>query len=199
MTSFSFTLYVLCTLFASVYGGTTCMAAYCRNSKSCEETVQDCGEESKCFTLSESFEVEGHFYPTLYKNCTYQMPCDVVPTCSSTDKFNVQISQVCCDGNNCNNGEYKIADQDEKPNGVTCKSCFMKDSLEECISKRVQHCKGPETLCFEYIGTLEKPDTQQVNYSFKGCMSPDGCKYSFTLLPGAKEKYRKTFVCGETN
>ncbi|KAM4652820.1 phospholipase A2 inhibitor CgMIP-I-like [Discoglossus pictus] len=196
MTSFSFTLYVLCTLFASVYGGTKCQTAYCRNSKSCEESVQECGGDSKCFTLSEHFEVEGQIYPTLYKNCcSPHMPCDDQASCFS-DQSKVRITVDCCDGDNCNNGQYKIADQDENSNSVICKSCFKKGSLDECISDQMQACKGPENLCYEYIGTLEIPDGQLANYSVKGCISPLGCQYSFSLIPGVIEKQRVKFVCG---
>ncbi|XP_078511643.1 phospholipase A2 inhibitor gamma subunit B-like [Lissotriton helveticus] len=82
-------------------------------------------------------------------------------------------------------GELKVTPLNLIPNGKKCPDCFKVDTLEECKTDKLIECRGPETDCFNYQGTAERPGSGLMSYSFQGCSTPGLCSI-MRLFPGTK-------------
>ncbi|XP_075462535.1 phospholipase A2 inhibitor and Ly6/PLAUR domain-containing protein-like [Ascaphus truei] len=173
---------------------TTCLG---RNRKDCEGVTIDC-KELGCITVSESCVVENIEYPTLYKGCAVEGlgTTDVLFSLINDAGIKLLINSKYCKSENCNqNTTYQVPNNSGRPNGLLCESCFRNNTDEECSSRDVVRCRGKETACLTYVGTVERADLSVVRYALKGCVYKPGCALGFKASPGIREISQKTYAC----
>ncbi|XP_068097624.1 phospholipase A2 inhibitor and Ly6/PLAUR domain-containing protein-like [Hyperolius riggenbachi] len=90
---------------------------------------------------------------TLQKSCGSSYDC-THPATLTTTEFQVRVTTKCCNQDFCNNGTIAGHPQNSTMNGVTCESCFARDS-EKCGMKRPMNCSGDEMHCVQYSATRD--------------------------------------------
>ncbi|KAG8545121.1 hypothetical protein GDO81_021381 [Engystomops pustulosus] len=90
----------------------------------------------------------------LEKSCGSVYDCSH-PATLTTEEFHVRVTTMCCNTDFCNNGTmYKSKGLNSTINGVTCLSCFEKNS-QTCEVKKNIDCTGDEKHCVHYQATRE--------------------------------------------
>ncbi|KAM4651965.1 phospholipase A2 inhibitor and Ly6/PLAUR domain-containing protein-like [Discoglossus pictus] len=180
MRSFILTTCIFWALLATVQSK-TCRSCCSQNSETCEkESVIDCGSKD-CITIHGFVEYGSTVTKSFYKGCLGNYECDSW-LCISSNPFKLQSFIQCCSGDECNTGTYEMPVDNEGYNGRTCPSCYEEGTLEECTADSQVKCRGDETQCILFVGTVVKPDKSEVKCSFKGCNNPG----AFTHLDAFK-------------
>ncbi|XP_075135333.1 phospholipase A2 inhibitor and Ly6/PLAUR domain-containing protein-like [Leptodactylus fuscus] len=174
-----------------------CIKCFQKNSDSCDGPSVPCGKNATgCLTLHELYDVDNDTYHSVEKNCNVQYPCGQTMYASNFLDACLQAHIECCDANNCNTFNYSMPSDDGKRKGGFCPGCFSK-SLTECANKRTIQCKEKDDQCYHYIGTVRDPGGNEMNATFRGCLSKAGCALGFGAMRGVEELNTQTFDCTE--
>ncbi|CAJ0947462.1 unnamed protein product [Ranitomeya imitator] len=128
-------------------------------------------------------------FKSFYKGCANETLCGTKGT-GSVEMMKFRFHVYCCTGDLCNNQEYEIFEEDPTPNGVKCPSCFRLGTLEECKTNKEMNCTGSMNRCVEYRAKIRNVDKTEEDYSFKGCINSDSCRYNFDSYVGMEEIQR---------
>ncbi|XP_072281802.1 uncharacterized protein [Pyxicephalus adspersus] len=130
-----------------------CEVCLAINANTCTGPYDICkSTQSRCMvTLTETLVTDGentYSSAELEKSCASDYECTHPATLNSKN-FKVRVTRKCCDQDYCNNGTMAWKIPASKLNGVTCESCFTKDS-EVCAVKTPMNCTGDEMYCVHY-------------------------------------------------
>ncbi|XP_056400087.1 phospholipase A2 inhibitor 31 kDa subunit-like [Hyla sarda] len=194
MSSFSTTgLLVFCALLGSAFP-LKCISCLSKTSTECEgESEIEC--PGNCMTGSQHFHNGDVDVKSLYKGCANESLCGLFGSLTQENDVTIRVNAVCCSGDKCNDDEFFLPKEDTEPNGLSCPNAYCKGTNEECESDQEIECKGSETQCVEYRGRVKNPDDSEDDYSAKGCINPDGCKFNFGILIAVEELERILLDC----
>ncbi|XP_053547220.1 phospholipase A2 inhibitor and Ly6/PLAUR domain-containing protein-like isoform X2 [Bombina bombina] len=159
-------LLVLCSALLTLGAALECDVCYTTNAITCS------GHYTKCDSS------QNHCMMTLTQTtfgdvrvAVLEKSCGSVYQCTHTSSFStvgyaVSVDSVCCDTDYCNNGTMIWKQQNKTLNGVTCPSCFAKNS-KSCDPRATVNCKGDENHCIQFTVTKHRGDT----IKFAGCAS----------------------------
>ncbi|KAM3923127.1 phospholipase A2 inhibitor NAI-like [Leptodactylus fuscus] len=193
-------LALLCIVHALV---TSVFSGKCKSCKSqtstCEESEIECGK-NQCMTLIRNLERDGVEIKSIEKGCGNERICQ---TKESITLGNLKYQRYahCCIGDLCNNDIPHNLEEDRKPNGVNCFSCYVKGTLGGCKGNNVTACLGSETRCMDYRATERTANGAVENYSRAGCANPKVCialqqngQFDFKVYLELQEKFVNCFV-----
>ncbi|XP_075045812.1 phospholipase A2 inhibitor gamma subunit B-like [Mixophyes fleayi] len=170
-----------------------CIQCQKTNSDTCEGESVNCPNCTQCMVASELLEIGNSTYHSIRKDCNPGFPCKQL-YCSDFNNAIIRVSVQCCTGDNCNTDNYKMPPEDIERKGKICPACFKFGSTE-CISDDTERCIHPEDQCVDYLGKVRDPGNNVKDYSYKGCISPLGCKFKFSALVGLQEVENEHFIC----
>ncbi|KAM9299499.1 phospholipase A2 inhibitor gamma subunit A-like [Gastrophryne carolinensis] len=90
----------------------------------------------------------------LKKSCGSVYDCTHPATLTSKE-YRVSVTTKCCDKNFCNNSTISWERPNPTLNGVTCQSCFAKNS-NTCPKKTPLKCSGDETYCVQLTASRKE-------------------------------------------
>ncbi|XP_069598762.1 protein RoBo-1-like [Ranitomeya imitator] len=170
-----------------------CNSCMCPNSTKCEVSETECLGD-RCMIVSQYFCFGDKLFKSFYKGCANETLCGTKGT-GSVEMMKFRFHVYCCTGDLCNNQEYEIFEEDPTPNGVKCPSCFRLGTLEECKTNKEMNCTGSMNRCVEYRAKIRNVDKTEEDYSFKGCINSDSCRYNFDSYVGMEEIQRVFLKC----
>ncbi|KAM4015638.1 phospholipase A2 inhibitor and Ly6/PLAUR domain-containing protein-like [Anomaloglossus baeobatrachus] len=186
---------LLCTISAlagSVFSY-KCYSCMCRNSTKCQETVTECLGD-RCMAASQYYYVNGKELKSFYKGCANETLCEKKGS-GVIKNVKFFMETLCCIGELCNNQVYELPKEDPTPNGVECPFSFCLGTLEECKTDKKIKCTGSMDRCIDYRATLRIEYARDTNYSGKGCVNNDTCRYNIDSNIGLEEIHRGHLKC----
>ncbi|XP_069803835.1 phospholipase A2 inhibitor and Ly6/PLAUR domain-containing protein-like [Dendropsophus ebraccatus] len=91
------------------------------------------------------------------RSAVIEKSCGSLHSCShpatlTTEKFHVRVTTVCCSNDFCNNGTINWQQPNSTDNGLSCPSCFARNS-PTCDVETHVNCTGDENHCVQYSAT----------------------------------------------
>ncbi|XP_040277052.1 phospholipase A2 inhibitor and Ly6/PLAUR domain-containing protein-like [Bufo bufo] len=163
-------LLVICSALLMAGAALECEVCVSLNSNSCSGHYELCkSPQSRCLvTLTETTLKDGNGEmksAVLEKSCGSFYNCSH-PATLTTEKFRVRVTTKCCNQDYCNNGTMDWKQTNSTVNGVSCPSCFEKNS-QSCDVKTHINCTGDEMHCVQYLASRKEGSTITV----AGCAS----------------------------
>ncbi|XP_075185166.1 phospholipase A2 inhibitor NAI-like [Anomaloglossus baeobatrachus] len=170
-----------------------CYSCFSPNTTTCNETEVEClGDQ--CMTASQFINRDGDVFKSILKSCANETLCGTKGSVAVENSM-FRFLANCCIGNLCNTDGYELLADDPTPNGVKCPSALCIGKIEECTSDKMMNCTGSMNKCFEFRGKAMDPSMAWKNYSSKGCINDDACKFNFDSAIGISEGQRQEFTC----
>ncbi|XP_075047550.1 phospholipase A2 inhibitor and Ly6/PLAUR domain-containing protein-like [Mixophyes fleayi] len=160
----------VCSALLTAGAALKCEVCSALNANSCSGHYETCkSPQSQCMvTLTESSVgpvIGGVWSAVLVKSCGSAYDCSH-PATLTTMEFRVRVTTKCCDKDYCNNSTVDWKQPNSTLNGVTCESCFARNSAT-CDVKVPMNCSGDETNCVQYSASREGGST----ITLAGCAS----------------------------
>lgn len=180
-------LIVICSALLSAGFALECEVCFAINSNTCTGHYETCkSDQSRCIvTLTETVMTDGentYRNAELEKSCASDYDCTHPATLNAKD-FKVRVTRKCCDKDFCNNGTITWNIPESKFNGVTCESCFSRDS-HSCSAKTPINCTGDEKYCVHYLAQRDGGSP----------VSVAGCASESMQMSGGKAAFRGSSV-----
>ncbi|CAI9575366.1 unnamed protein product [Staurois parvus] len=152
------------------------------NSNTCTGHYETCkSDQNRCMvTLTEMLVIDGentYRSAELEKSCASAYDCTHPATLNAKD-FKVRVTRKCCDKDFCNNGTITWNIPESASNGVTCDSCFSRDS-HSCATKKPINCTGDEKYCVHYLAQKDGGSPISVAGCASESMQKSGGKAAF--------------------
>ncbi|XP_063292393.1 phospholipase A2 inhibitor gamma subunit A1-like [Pelobates fuscus] len=198
MASVIILLCMLSSLLSTVYS-VKCVDCSYRNGVTCEneDNIVDCSDAG-CVTISESCLINNYMVPSIKKGCADGITESQVLAVNDKDQLKTTVNIEFCNEELCNKGTpFAYVDNLGEPTEKYCESCYRNNTSDECVSRDRVACRGNQSKCISYIGTLNRADGTTGDYSIKGCVSDLICILKFGSLPGTIEMQEKLFACSE--
>ncbi|KAM4015896.1 phospholipase A2 inhibitor and Ly6/PLAUR domain-containing protein-like [Anomaloglossus baeobatrachus] len=160
----------VCSALLTAGAALECEVCYAINENSCTGPHELCkSPQNRCMvTLTETTlkDDRGEI-----KSAVVEKSCGSVYNCShpatlTTKEFRVRVTTECCAEDFCNNRSINWKPPSSTDNGMSCPSCFSKNS-QTCDVKTQVNCIGDETHCVQYSASREQGATIRV----AGCAS----------------------------
>ncbi|KAM4016852.1 phospholipase A2 inhibitor 31 kDa subunit-like [Anomaloglossus baeobatrachus] len=180
-------LYVIFALVVSVLSY-ECYYVFSPNSTTSKESKIDC-IGARCMTASQYAYNHGDNFRSLFKNCANESLCGSKGSLA-VENLMFRFFVRCCNGSLCNTGKYELPEEDPTPNGVKCPSAYCMGNLEECKTEKEINCTGSMDRCFDFRTEGKYPGEPTKNYSVKGCVNSDACRYNFNSALGVAENIK---------
>ncbi|XP_075184768.1 phospholipase A2 inhibitor 31 kDa subunit-like [Anomaloglossus baeobatrachus] len=170
-----------------------CYSCLSRTSEKCNVSETEC-LGNRCMTACQYFYNGGKECKSIYKGCANDTLCGIKAE-EIMENIRFRFHAICCTGELCNTAQYELAEEDPRPNGVICPNAYCNDTLEECKTEKTINCTGSMTRCVDYRGKVRNPDGKVQNYSIKGCVNSDCCRYSYDSNIVIEEMHRVLLKC----
>ncbi|XP_063798373.1 phospholipase A2 inhibitor and Ly6/PLAUR domain-containing protein-like [Pseudophryne corroboree] len=175
-------LLTLCSALLTAGAALKCEVCSATNANSCSGSYETCqAPESRCMlTLTETS--LGHDNVDM-RNAILDKHCGSVYDCShpatlSTPDYRVRVTTKCCNTDFCNNSTMNWTPPNSTLNGVTCESCFARNS-KTCNVMTPMNCTGDETYCVQYSASREGGSSIAVAGCASGSMKKSQGKAAF--------------------
>ncbi|XP_069058183.1 phospholipase A2 inhibitor and Ly6/PLAUR domain-containing protein-like [Pleurodeles waltl] len=171
-----------CLLLAFITAGCSLICEVCssRNATMCNGKMMTC--DANMDTCEHSI-VKSNVYGQMFmvfKGCA--KACKDLYFTESFTTGRTTIKRVCCNSDYCNDGEMEFPARENKPNRVTCPSCFHMGSYE-CEPVKMLQCTDSETNCLYFRGLVDPFGNQSLKKLSLGCVNLEDCD-PFPELPG---------------
>ncbi|XP_056398591.1 phospholipase A2 inhibitor and Ly6/PLAUR domain-containing protein-like [Hyla sarda] len=148
----------VCSALLAAGGALECEVCYAINSNTCSGHYEHCkSPRARCtVTLTEKTLQNDNGE---MRSVVLEKSCGSVHSCShpatlTTEEFRVRVTTMCCSQNYCNNGTVSWTALNSTENGLSCPSCFARNS-QTCDVKSHVNCTGAENHCVQYSATRE--------------------------------------------
>ncbi|XP_077312202.1 phospholipase A2 inhibitor gamma subunit B-like [Lithobates pipiens] len=166
----------------------------------CAGDLQECpNDDDFCVTQKESSIIGTDIKITVKKSCmpaSNKNVCRPEPMTLDCGKMTFYVYSECCFEDQCNSNGLQMPAISTEKNGRQCPTCFVEneDVCPESATE-MKDCTGHAKTCFDFSGNVQRPESEDKLYSFKGCADGNLCTTDLTLLPGCKVGSNAKFTC----
>ncbi|KAM4015538.1 uncharacterized protein ACNLHF_002195 [Anomaloglossus baeobatrachus] len=185
-------LFMISAFVISVFSS-KCYSGFSRNSTTCNVSETECLGD-RCMTASQYSYNNGIVYKSILKSCANDTMCGAKGS-MLVENGKFRFFMNCCIGKLCNTDGYQLPPEDPAPNGLECPTAYCTGNLQECKKEKKMNCTGSMNQCFEFRGDVTDPGDTEGNFSVKGCISSDSCKFNFDSAIGVSEIKKKFVNC----